>query len=81
MMTLDTSIPVAPGHALRRRSWRDLLAAISLAAVRVTDALLESLDRARQRRQLLGLSGDALKDFGRSIADADREGSKSSWHS
>lgn len=81
MTTLDTSIPVAPGHALRRRSWRELLAATSAGAVRVTDALLDSLDRARQRRQLLDLSDAALKDIGRNAADAEREGSKPLWRS
>lgn len=76
MTILDTSFSTTAGHALRRRSWRDLLAAMSLGSARVTDALLESLDRARQRRQLLGLSDVALKDFGASAADAERENSK-----
>jgi len=77
MTTLDTSLSATAGHTLRRRSWRDLLAAASAGAMRVTDAVLESLDRARQRRQLMGLSDVALKDFGASTADAEREGSGS----
>jgi len=81
MTTLDTSLSAAIDHAQRHWSLRELLAAASAGAVRVTDSLLDSLDRARQRRQLLGLSDAALKDFRRSTADAEREGSKPFWHS
>ena len=37
------------------------------------------LDRARERRQLLSLGDRALQDFGRSRADAAREGDKPFW--
>lgn len=43
------------------------------------DTLLDWQDRARQRRQLLGLSDRALGDFGASRADAEREGSRAAW--
>ena len=43
------------------------------------DTLLDWQDRARQRRQLLGLSDQALRDFGASRADAEREGGKAAW--
>jgi len=38
--------------------------------------LLDWQERARQRRQLLALGDGALKDFGRSRADASNEGDK-----
>ena len=41
--------------------------------------LLDWQERARQRRQLLALGDAALKDFGRSRADADQEGNKPFW--
>lgn len=42
-------------------------------------AALEWQYRARERRQLLGLSDAALSDFGASRADAEREGGKPFW--
>jgi uncharacterized protein YjiS (DUF1127 family) len=50
----------------------------------VSEMLIVLLDwqcRARQRRQLLGLSDVALKDFGASRADAVQEGDKAFWRS
>jgi uncharacterized protein YjiS (DUF1127 family) len=41
--------------------------------------LLDWLYRARERRQLLGLSDAALKDFGANRADAVSEGDKPFW--
>jgi uncharacterized protein YjiS (DUF1127 family) len=41
--------------------------------------LLDWQERARQRRQLLALGDDALKDFGRNRADAASEGDKPFW--
>jgi uncharacterized protein YjiS (DUF1127 family) len=41
--------------------------------------LLDWQERARQRRQLLGLDSAALKDFGRNLADASQEGGKPFW--
>ena len=45
----------------------------------VVTALLDWQSRARQRRLLLSLSDAALKDFGRSRADAAYEGDKPAW--
>ena len=42
--------------------------------------LLNWLERARERRQLLALGDRALQDFGASRADAAREGDKPFWH-
>ena len=42
-------------------------------------ALLNWLDRARERRQLLALGDLALQDFGASRADAAHEGDKPFW--
>jgi uncharacterized protein YjiS (DUF1127 family) len=41
--------------------------------------LLIWLERARERRQLLSLSDRALRDFGKSRADAESEGYKPFW--
>lgn len=45
----------------------------------IVTTLLDWRERARQRRQLLSLDGAALKDFGRSRADAAGEGDKPFW--
>jgi uncharacterized protein YjiS (DUF1127 family) len=64
--------------------WRESLhslpraAALSFVGNLVTN-LFVWLDRARERRQLLSLSDRALQDFGRSRADAAREGDKAFW--
>ena len=49
------------------------------ALATLIDTLLDWQERARQRRQLLGLSDQALGDFGASRADAEREGGKAAW--
>ena len=41
--------------------------------------LLNWLERARERRQLLALGDRALQDFGASRVDAAREGDKPFW--
>jgi len=41
--------------------------------------LLLSVERTRERRQLLSLSDRALQDFGKSRADAESEGDKPFW--
>ena len=54
--------------------------AVAGAAVgNVVTTLLDWQERASQRRQLLDLDDAALKDFGRSRADAAREGTKPFW--
>ena len=52
---------------------------VAQSFVTLVDTLLDWQDRARQRRQLLGLSDAALHDFGASRADAEREGGKAAW--
>jgi len=64
----------------QRHSPRPSLWAVAGAAVNnVVTTLLDWQERTRQRRQLLDLDDAALKDFGRSRADAAREGTKPFW--
>jgi uncharacterized protein YjiS (DUF1127 family) len=59
-----------------------LLALQSVVAKGITvllDTLLDWQERARQRRELLGLGDRALQDFGASRADASAEGDKPFW--
>ena len=78
MTAIDLHLPT--GHSLTpRRQFGAWLKAADLGLARALDRLLDWQDRARQRRQLLGLSDAALKDFAASRADASAEGSKSSW--
>jgi uncharacterized protein YjiS (DUF1127 family) len=64
----------------QRHSPRPSLWAVAGAAVgNVVTTLLDWQERASQRRQLLDLDDAALKDIGRSRADAAREGSKPFW--
>jgi uncharacterized protein YjiS (DUF1127 family) len=78
-MTKDRMILGFLGN-YERYSARPSLWAIAGAAVdNVVTKLLDWQERARQRRQLLTLDETALKDFGRSRADAAREGTKPFW--
>jgi uncharacterized protein YjiS (DUF1127 family) len=45
----------------------------------ILTTLLDWQERAQQRRQLLTLDSDALKDFGRNLADAAHEAKKPFW--
>jgi uncharacterized protein YjiS (DUF1127 family) len=69
-----TSIRAAHGSNLTRRA-KAVLQAISYSLI----ALQDWQARARERRQLLGLSDTALKDFGADRGSAEREGSKPFW--
>jgi uncharacterized protein YjiS (DUF1127 family) len=62
--------------ATHRQSW---LKAVDASLTRILDRLLDWRDRASQRRQLLGLSDAALRDFATSRADAAGEGDKPFW--
>jgi uncharacterized protein YjiS (DUF1127 family) len=64
MTVLHLHLPAAP-----RRTWLKIAEA---KLTRALDRLLDGRDRARQCRQLLGLSDAALKDFAASRADAER---------
>ena len=59
----------------RRLSW----AAVGASVEHVVTMLLDWQERARQRRLLLSLDTAALKDFGKSCADAAGEGAKPFW--
>lgn len=77
MTTIDTLLP-ARAH-LAQPSARALAErALAGLSARVLQ-LLEWQENARQRRQLLALTDSALKDFGASRADAEREGGKPFW--
>jgi uncharacterized protein YjiS (DUF1127 family) len=52
---------------------------VSGAVATLVTALLDWQERARERRQLLALGDRALRDFGRSRADAVGEGDKPFW--
>jgi uncharacterized protein YjiS (DUF1127 family) len=54
-------------------------ARILLDPLRLLAQLDEWVDRRRQRRALMGLNDDLLKDIGVSRADAFREASKPFW--
>lgn len=75
MTTLDTYQAARP----TTRTVREVAAAMLDRAGALLTALLDWQERARQRRQLLALSDGALKDFGASRADAEREGGKPFW--
>jgi uncharacterized protein YjiS (DUF1127 family) len=74
-----TVFEIAATRFERRTRFSDRVRAALRA---VSDALIALQDwqaRAKERRQLLGLSDAALKDFGANRADADAEGSKAMW--
>ena len=75
MTTLETYQTAHPAT----RSVREIAGAALDRFSAFLIALLEWQERARQRRQLLALSDGALKDFGASRADAEREGTKPFW--
>ena len=60
-------------------SRRPLWAVIGTAIDSFITTLLDWQERARQRRELLGLSDLTLRDIGRSRADAIREGARPFW--
>jgi uncharacterized protein YjiS (DUF1127 family) len=71
-------------HGVLKNYWRSsprpsLWVTASGAAGNLVTTLLDWQERARQRRQLLALDSDALKDFGRNLTDASHEGDKPFW--
>jgi uncharacterized protein YjiS (DUF1127 family) len=58
---------------------RPLWAVVGAAIDGFVTTLLDWQERARQRRELLGLGDRALRDIGRSRADAIREGGQPFW--
>lgn len=61
------------------RAYGGSLGGILLDPLRLLAQLDEWVDRRRQRRALLGLNDDLLKDIGVSRADAFREATKPFW--
>lgn len=71
MTAIDLHPTAAQGH-----SWIKLG---NQVLTRALDRLLDWSDRARQRRELLGLSDAALADFAASRADAVGQGDRPFW--
>jgi uncharacterized protein YjiS (DUF1127 family) len=74
---------MADSHATssRKAADRHVLKIIGRMLSNGFETLLDWQANSRERRQLLGLSDQALKDFGTSRADAEFEGSKPAWRS
>jgi uncharacterized protein YjiS (DUF1127 family) len=81
MTMIDTNLPAGFGRTPRSLLSHNTATALREAFTATVTALLDGLERARQRRQLLGLSDVALQDFGASRADAAGEGDKPFWRS
>ena len=80
MTTIDTHSTSLGGND-RHDSLYDLATAGPADISAMLIALFDWQYRARERRQLLGLSDRALQDFGASRADAAGEGDKPFWRS
>jgi uncharacterized protein YjiS (DUF1127 family) len=77
MATIDMSTELSA-----QQSRPSLYKLVTEALAHVSEMLIVLLDwlyRARERRQLLGLSDNALKDFGANRVDAVGEGNKPFW--
>jgi uncharacterized protein YjiS (DUF1127 family) len=81
MTTTDTQVSTDLASGDRHVSVHDLAVAALTHVSEALISLFDWLDRARQRRQLLGLSDRALQDFAASRADAEGEASKPFWRS
>jgi len=79
MTTFDTQLPASFETAHRAIPYRNRAKAALDGFTAMVDALLDGMERMRQRRQLLGLSDSALKDFAANRADAAGEGDKPFW--
>jgi uncharacterized protein YjiS (DUF1127 family) len=75
------TVPVSHGAFTDRRavSFRRRLVAAGARLDHLVMKLLDWQERSRQRRQLLSLDTDVLKDFGSSQADAVQESDKPFW--
>ena len=79
MATIDTQMST---ELSAQQSRPCLYKLVTEALAHVSEMLIVLLDwlyRARERRQLLGLSDAALKDFGANRVDAVGEGNKPFW--
>jgi len=79
MATIDTQISTDVSTGQSRPSLYHLVTEALAHVSEMLIVLLDWLYRARERRQLLGLSDAALKDFGANRADAVGEGDKPFW--
>jgi uncharacterized protein YjiS (DUF1127 family) len=77
----QTSAPVTFPKALRAfpKALRALAGTPARVLLKMLDAYLAWVEVHRQRRALLALSDDMLKDIGISRSQADFEGSKPFW--
>jgi uncharacterized protein YjiS (DUF1127 family) len=75
--TVSTDLNGSHRHA----SLHELLTAGLAGVSEMLVTLMDWHYRARERRQLLSLSDQALLDFGASRAEADNEGGKPFWRS
>lgn len=78
MTAIDTNVTEV-GRA-PRISLADLLKTVSDGFSAAVISLMDWQYRARERRQVLGLSDRALQDFAASRADAENAGTKPFWH-
>jgi len=78
-MVMDGIRTASFADHLRTSRRRSLWIAAGRGAGAIVVTLLNWLERARERRQLLALGDRALHDFGASRADAAREGDKPFW--
>jgi uncharacterized protein YjiS (DUF1127 family) len=78
-MVLDRTQTASFSDDLRTSRRRSLWTSVGTRAGTIVVPWLNWLERARERRQLLGLDERALQDFGASRADAAREGDKPFW--
>jgi uncharacterized protein YjiS (DUF1127 family) len=86
MMTIDAQVSTqvdisTPTGEQPRMSVRHAMEVVINGFSAMIDTLLDWQERARQRRELLGLGDRALQDFGSCRAEADAEGSKPFWQS
>jgi uncharacterized protein YjiS (DUF1127 family) len=79
MATIDTQMSTDLSAKPSRQSLYQLVTEALAHVSEILIVLLDWLYRARERRQLLGLSDAALKDFGGNRADAVGEGDKPFW--
>ena len=79
MTTIENQIGGAFHGDHRYVSLRQFPAGFANAFSRSITKLLDWQDRARDRRELRGLSVTELKDFGAGTGDASREGDKHFW--
>ena len=79
MATIHTQISTDLSTKQSHPSLQQLITEALVHLSKMLIVLLDWLYRARERRQLLGLSDAALKDFGANRVDAVGEGNKPLW--